>query len=68
LPDDMSLNDQHMREVFNVITQRVVKDIMYDARVKEVVVWHKHQKTNMRRETAKKIHLIVAQFRESEVD
>jgi hypothetical protein len=64
----MSLDDQHMREVFNITAQIVLKDMMYDARVKEVVVWHKLQKTNMSREAAKKIHQIAAQYRESEVD
>ena len=68
MPDDMSLDDQRMREVFNVIAQRVVKDMMYDARVKEVVVWHKRQKMNMSRETAKKIHLTTVQYRKSRVD
>jgi hypothetical protein len=58
LPDDMSFDDQHVRHVFNITAQRVVKGMMYDARVKAVVVWHKCQKTNMSREAAKKIHLI----------
>jgi hypothetical protein len=68
LSDDMSLDDQHMRQVFNIIVQRVVKGMMYDARVKAVVIWHKRQKTNMSREVAKKIHLTVAQYEKSELD
>ena len=64
----MSLDDQHMREVFNITAQIVLKDMMYDARVKAVVVWHKRQKTNMSREEDKKIHFIAPQYRESEVD
>jgi hypothetical protein len=64
----MSLDDQHVRQVFNISTQRVVKGMMYDARVKAVVVWHKRQKTNMSREEDKKIHFIAPQYRESEVD
>jgi hypothetical protein len=41
---------------------------MYNTLVKAVVIWNKRQKTNMSREVAKKIHLTVAQYRESEVD
>jgi hypothetical protein len=37
----MSLDDQHVQEVFNITGQRVVKGMMYDARVKVVVVGHK---------------------------
>jgi hypothetical protein len=37
----MSLDDQNVRHVFNISTQRVVKGMMYDARVEAVVVWHK---------------------------
>jgi hypothetical protein len=33
----MSLDDQHMQEVFNITAEIVLKDMMYDARVKEVV-------------------------------
>jgi hypothetical protein len=68
LLDDMSLDDQHVRQVFNITAQRVMKGMMYDGRVKSVVVWHKHQKTNMSRETAKMIHLTATHYRESEVD
>jgi hypothetical protein len=45
-----------------------MKAMIYDGQVKSVVVWHKHQKTNMSRETAKMIHLTAAHYRESEVD
>jgi hypothetical protein len=57
-----------VRDVFNVTVQRVVKDMMYDARVKAVVVWHKRQKTNITREVGKEIHHIATQYKESEVD
>jgi hypothetical protein len=56
----MSLDDQHVRHVFNIIAQRVVKGTMYDARVKAVDIWHKRQKTNKSREAAKKIHLTIS--------
>lgn len=42
--------------------------MMYNARVKAVVVLHKRQNTNMSREAAKRIHLTAAQYRKSEVD
>jgi hypothetical protein len=57
-----------VREVFNITAHRVVKGMMYDARVKAVVAWYKCQKINMSRGAAKKIHLTAAQYRESEVD
>jgi hypothetical protein len=41
----MSLDDQYVREVFNIIAQRVVKGMMYDSRVKAMVIWHKRQET-----------------------
>jgi ribulose 1,5-bisphosphate carboxylase large subunit-like protein len=64
----MSLDDQYVCDDFNVTGQRVLKGVTYDAQIKAVIVWHKHQKTNMTREAAKIIHLIVVQYKESEVD
>jgi hypothetical protein len=45
---------------FNITAQRVVKGMMYDARVKVMDIWHKRKKTNMSREAVKKIHLTVS--------
>jgi hypothetical protein len=49
----MSLDDSYVREVFNITVQRVVKGLVYNGWVKAVAVWHKHQKSNITRETAK---------------
>jgi hypothetical protein len=67
LPDDMSLDDQHVRHFFNITAQRVVKGMVYDARVKAAVVWHKCQKINMSREATKKTHLTNVHYRDTTI-
>ena len=57
-----------MREVFKQPAHRVVKGMMYDARVKAVVVFHKCQGQYMDRERAKRIHLTSEEYAHSEVD
>lgn len=62
----MSLDDSYVREVFNITVQRVVKGLVYNGWVKAVAVWHKHQKSNITRETAKKIHLVASHVAQGE--
>jgi hypothetical protein len=63
----MSLDDQHVQQVFNITTQRVVKDMIM---IHESRRWSFgiSDRRHMSREAAKKIYLTAAQYKESELD
>jgi hypothetical protein len=51
------MDDPYVREVFNGSADRIVKGMMYKARLRAVTVYHKRQGNYYDANTAKEIHL-----------
>jgi hypothetical protein len=66
--DPYTLDDPYVCEVFNGSVDRVVKGMMYKARLRAVIVYQKRQGNYCDMDMAKEIHLTAQQYKESEVD
>jgi hypothetical protein len=66
--DPYTLDDPYVREVFNGSADRVVKGMMYKARLRAVTVYQKRQGNYCDANMAKEIHLTAQRYKESEVD
>jgi hypothetical protein len=66
--DPYTLDDSYVREVFNGSADRVVKGMMYKARLRAVTVYQKRQGDYCDADMAKEILLTAQQYKESEVD
>jgi hypothetical protein len=66
--DPYTLDDSYVREVFNGSADRVLKVMMYKARLWAVTVYQKRQGDYCDADMAKEILLTAQQYKESEVD